>query len=300
MTFVLKSISGLESAIASLKFTRRTWTPEWDLTMREAVHAVFDRNGFIIPEAMTDENKHWKEVEQLLCKLGKYGAGVGNSMYDAGHETLLRFIDFEFIVIGLHRAAQDDLDAHAMRMNNRIVRASSRNGDSINSGDMSEWYLPRILRFEDILDAPVKMGEGTTTIANLLPENIEMKVGDTTYKMIKTQHGFIREDCVDNGDAQRGLYTLAMASNCIFKVSFHDMRHIYMRRNEFTHASPELAEGVEMAADQIEAKLPILGDLIRNDYCDDGQLHHIMNICKHFVDVPKVSSRENPNAAAFG
>ena len=219
MTFVLKSISGLESAIASLKFTHRTWTPEWDLAMREAVHAVFDRNGFIIPEAMTDENKHWKEVEQMLCKLGKYGAGVGNSMYDAGHETLLRFIDFEFIVIGLHRAAQDDLDAHAMRMNNRIVRASSRNGDSTNSGDMSEWYLPRILRFEDILDAPVKMGESTATIANLLPENIEMKVGNTTYKMIKTQHGFIREDCVDNGDAQRGLYTLAMASNCIFYAS---------------------------------------------------------------------------------
>lgn len=299
MQFILKSITGLESAIASLKFTHRTWTPEWDADMRETVHAVFDRDGFIIPEAMTDNNENWKKAEQLLLKLGKYGAGVGNSMYDAGHETLLRFIDFEVVVIGLHRAAQDDLDAHAMRMNNRIVRASSRNGNSINSGNMSNWYLSRILRFEDVLDAPVKMNDGTTTIANLLPETIEMKIGDTTYKMIKTEHGFIREDCVDNGDAQRGLYTLAMASNCIFKVSFHDMRHIYMRRNEYTHASPELAEGIEMLADQIETRLPIIGDLIRNDYCDDGKLHHIMNICKHYVDVPKVSSRENPNAAAF-
>ena len=72
-----------------------------------------------------------------------------------------------------------------------------------------------------------------------------------------------------------------------------------MRRNEFTHASPELAEGIEDLADQIEKALPILGDLVRNDYCDDGKLHHIMNICKHFVDVPKTSSRVDPSAASF-
>lgn len=297
MKFMLKSISGLESAIASLKFTRRTWSPEWDAEMRRIIHTVFDRNGFITENDVDEDD--YSAAMNMLTKLGKYGAGVGNAMYDAGHETLLRFIDLEVIVLGLHRGAQDDLDAHAMRMQNRIVRASSRSGNSTNDGMMSDWYNERVLRFEDILDAPVNIGEGAVSLESLYPENIEMKIGDKVYKMVKTPHGYIREDCVENGDAQRGLYTLAMASNCIFKVSFHDMRHIYMRRNEFTHASPELAEGIEDLADQIEKALPILGDLVRNDYCDDGKLHHIMNICKHFVDVPKTSSRVDPSAASF-
>ena len=62
------------------------------------------------------------------------------------------------------------------------------------------------------------------------------------------------------------------------------MRHIYMRRNEYTHANPELKEGIEMLADQIEEALPCdLGKLIRNDYCTDGKMHHIMKIKKVYV-----------------
>ena len=61
------------------------------------------------------------------------------------------------------------------------------------------------------------------------------------------------------------------------------MRHIYKRRNEYTHAAPELKMAIEQVADQIEDKLPVLGQLVRNEWCDDGKLHHVMKVSKHYV-----------------
>ena len=55
MKFQLMSITGIESAIASMKFTKRTWNPEWDATMRKNVQTVFDRNGFYIKDCEDQE-----------------------------------------------------------------------------------------------------------------------------------------------------------------------------------------------------------------------------------------------------
>lgn len=299
MNFQLMSITGLEAACASLKFTRRTWTPEWDTNMRSIVQACTGRNGFYIgsndEEATTAFKNH-------MYKLAQYGAGYGSAAIDAGHETLLRFIDFEVIVRGLHRGAQDDLDAHAMRMNNRIVRASSRPGNATNTGELSDWYKDKILTFEQVANAIMSADE--IAMADYYPEDVNITVSDgenqNTVTFKKSQHGYIREDLIDNGDAQRGLYRLGMASDCIFKVSLHDMRHIYKRRNQFTKASPELAMGIESLANQIEDSLPVLGMLIRYDYCDDGKLHHVMEISKHYDDTRELkSSIADPNAAKF-
>jgi len=171
-------------------------------------------------------------------------------------------------VTGLHRAGQDDLDSHSMRMNNRIVRSSSRLTTK-GSTELSDWYKDKVIPFNAIVN------DGTVA-----PEHITRD----GCVFVKTSSGYVREDLLEDKDTLRGLYPLGMASDCIFKVTLHDMRHIYMRRNKYTHASPELQEGIEMLADQIEEALPCdLGKLIRNDYCHDGKLHHIMKIKKVFI-----------------
>ncbi len=50
-----------------------------------------------------------------------------------------RFLDFSFTVYNLHRAGQDDLDSHAKRMENRIIRSSTRLAD-FAAGEMSDYY----------------------------------------------------------------------------------------------------------------------------------------------------------------
>lgn len=304
MKFQLMSITGLESAIASMKFTRRSWTPEWDAQMREKVHAMFTRDGFYNYQSSDGDARLW--VNKQLEILRKIGCGYGDAWIDAGHETLLRFIDFEVIVTGLHSQGIADLDAHVMRMNNRMVRSSSRSGNATNTDELSDWYKSRVMTFDDLMRM-LRGAKDENTDADLydqFPNSINVTFNrdgkEVECVMIKTPHGYIREDLIDNGDAQRGLYHLGMSSNCIFKINFHDLRHVYKRRNEFTHAAPELAAGIEMLADQIEVALPTLGEMIRNDYCDDGELHHIMDISKHYTARPKTSSLINENAAKFG
>ena len=269
MVFRLMEVRGLVDACLSLKMSKRTYTPEYEKKLRIMVRQFTKaENGFVIgfSNTPTDMRKGYAEFIKILDTVAKYGAGVGLSAdIDAGHETILRFIDFSVMVHGLHRGAQDDLDSHAMRMNNRIVRASSRLTTK-GSTELSDWYKDKIIPFNAI-DV-----DGTTS-ADHITRNGEV--------FIKTASGFVREDLLEDKDALRGLYPLGMASDCIFKVNLYDMRHIYMRRNSATHAAPELKIGIEQLADQIENALPCnLGKLIRNDYCADGELHHISQIEK--------------------
>ena len=276
MRFILRQISGLEDACASLKFTNRNWTEEWDDMMREHFANAFTRQGKY--RYNIDNEKSIEFVEKQLELIAKYGAGYGNASYEAGHDTLLRFIDFTVVVENLHLQAIADLDSHAMRMCNRIVRTSSRNGNTTNSDLESDWYKERICTFDKLFISNPELVEH-------LPERITVGSADAPedrVTMVRTLHGYVKEDLVGNGDAERGLYHLHMASSCILKVDLFNLRHIYKRRNPFTKAAPELAAGIEQLAEQCKEWLPILGNLITDEYCDDGQLHHVMSVVKHF------------------
>ena len=80
MKFQLMSITGIESAIASMKFTKRTWNPEWDATMRKNVQTVFDHNGFYIKGCEDKEAVEY--VNKQLEILRKVGAGWGDASFD--------------------------------------------------------------------------------------------------------------------------------------------------------------------------------------------------------------------------
>lgn len=282
MKCAIRRISGIDDAIMSLMFSRRSYTEEIDLQIKKDLADISDPlTGAILPTKEPEFPAAYHNIESWLKKVAKYGAGVGMSTaIDAGHDTLLRFIDFTVVVEGLHRGAQDDLDAHAMRMENRIVRSSTRLGlielNRLKSTYMSDWYKDKIVTFEDYL-------------ANELGDEFDSVLPIRMYKdgvqYTRTISGYVRDDLINDDDARRGLYRLSMASDCIFKINLYNARHLYKRRNIHTKASPELKELIESFADQAESMLPHLGLLVRYDWAYD--VEHDVDTYKHIANINK-------------
>lgn len=317
MEFTLMEISGLSQAWAALKQSKRHYDRKEHDRMMQLIHKHTDYRGFLktvvsqlnaavqsgdITQDEYDSFMHhdmtWvgddkaigkkleryaSEEKMLLAefdKCAKWGAGVGQGdkgvTIDAGHETLLRFIDFTFSVEGLHRGAMDDLDAHAKRFDNRIVRSSTRFDGAYQQSERSDWYKGKILSVEEAL----------ASLDVLAPR--EVTIDGAVY--VKVPNGYALKSECNNGDVLRGNYPMSIPMNAILKINLVDLRHVYMRRNIFTTASPELQLGIEQLANQIETFLPCdLGRLIRYDYAlnpETGvhELAHIMSIRKT-VDV---------------
>lgn len=128
----LNQITGIDDALVSL------------LMSKEVIHVKrindssngkrgINRTGVL----KEDSERLQKELEKLF----KYKE----------HTTLFRFIDLSFVVEGLHRGAQDDFDSHAKRLDNRIVRSSTRLA-KFYDGEKSEWYQDKILYTDEILN----------------------------------------------------------------------------------------------------------------------------------------------------
>lgn len=270
MKFKLMKITGIDDALMSLKMSKRHWDYIEHIDTIAQINKFTDQYGRIVP---SDDESGYLDLCVSLDKLAKWGAGVGHgkAYVGDGHETILRFIDVTFVTVGLHRGAQDDLDAHAVRFNNRIVRSSTRLA-KFSNGEKSDWYKDKILTIEEAMKIT---GEE-------LPEVI---VDDTGVSWVYATNGYVRADLVKNFDVLRGNYPLSIPSTAIWKINFQDLRHVYMRRNAKTSAAPELREGIEQLADQIEKWIPgDLGKLIRYDYAKVGEdkydLVHIHDIQK--------------------
>lgn len=299
MEFKLTEVTGLAQAMTSLKMSKRNYNYEDHMELIRFVNLMSDYRGFI-QRAGHPQSSYDKLIAEMN-KLAKWGAGVGQdgAWKDDGHETLLRYIDLAFVTLGLHRGAQDDLDAHSMRFNNRVVRASTRLGN-FSPGERSSWYENRIRSIEDMMLAT---GLGTPP-AEYTDEN------GVTWKYTST--GYVRADLIGTTcekDCKRGNYPLSIPGDAIWKINLFDLRHVYMRRNEYTHANPELRIGIEQLADQVEDALPgDLGKLVRYDYAliPDVDSNGVLTIptdpakmsfnLVHVMDVRKVYfPRENPN-----
>lgn len=301
MSIKLKAISGYAPAITSLKMTKRHYDDVNYEKLIDDVHIVTDAHGFFKNEKDFREeaeifldneseirsyiNAKMSISENILSdlnKLAKWGAGVGlDAWIDDGHETILRYIDLSFVGENLGYGTVADLDSHVARMNNRMIRSSSRIA-KYDQDERSEWYVGRICSIEDMLETFGKSAPNSFV-------NSEGKV------FIKTPNGYVVEGEETDGDARRGNYPLCIPMQCIFNVNLYDLRHIYMRRNKYTHATPELKNAIEDLADQVEQAIPCdLGKLVRYDYAlipdengnintDHYELVHIMDIKKVYV-----------------
>lgn len=229
MNVYLNEITGMADALTTLYFSKRTWTREKEENIRRAWKEV--------NELYSLEGRFWKDgdlqlIRQLIESFCKYAWK---------HTTMLDFVTISVTVEGIHRAGQDDWDAHAKRFDNRIIRSSTRLAD-FSEGEMSDYYKDKII--------PLGVALGYLGID--VPE--KFKKDNVTY--VRSANGYIQEDLKDNRDVKRGLYMESIPSNFIFKCNMAQWAHVYRMRNESGTANPEVKQLAEAIQDQIEEQMP--------------------------------------------
>lgn len=235
MRVYLNRVSGIADAIVSLHMSKRTWTPELNEDIYKSCDKVFDRDGaFYNTDIFSDKDMQvYGKVNKWIDNLFKWGKM---------HPTLLRYIDFSCTVEGLHRGAQDDFDSHAKRLDNRIIRSSTRLATFDN--EKSEFYQDKILTTDEFCK-----------LANIsIPDTFTHE--GKTY--VKTVNGFVEEQYKDNKDVKRGLYMLSIPSNFIFKCNITEWSHIVKERDCNSHAAPELKLMVEDICYKLQTIFPTL------------------------------------------
>lgn len=228
MKVYVNEITGIADAIVSMHMSKRSWTREKEMDIRDTCEKVLTRQGKLLADAGEEYLKKYQAWIDSLIKWGWH------------HITMLRFIDISVTVEGLHRAGQDDWDSHAARFNNRIIRSSTRLASF--GYEISDWYSDKIVPTDLALEY----------LGMDLPEQIE-KDGE---KYVKTINGYIREDLKDSTDVKRGLYMLSIPSNFIFKINLTEWGHVFKERNSQGTANPEVKMCCEAIADQIEEFQP--------------------------------------------
>lgn len=224
MNIKLNSIWGIDDAIASMYFSKRTWNQELDNEIRNRIENNTNRKGFLISE----DEKLTKDLN-LLAKWG------------VTHITLLRFIQLSFVVEGLHRGGQDDWDSHARRFDNRIIRSSTRLANFGN--EKSEYYKDKILTTDEAL--------------KLLNINVPDSITANGIEYIKSVNGYVQSQYKDDRDVSRGLYMLSIPSNFIFQISLCEWSHVYKERYSKGTANPEVKDCAEECQMAIEKYYPM-------------------------------------------
>ena len=227
MKVYLNKVSGYASAITTMYQSKRSWTRQLEADIYEMENVATTREGKIL-ESVGEERAFLKELEKV-CKWGKK------------HITLLRFIDIEFSVEGLHRGGQDDFDSHAKRLENRIVRSSTRLAEFGN--EKSDYYKDKILTLDEACE--------------VLHKNFPKTLCKDGATYVKTLNGYIREDLADDKDVKRGLYMLSIPSNFTAKCNIAELAHIIKMRDKYSTANPEVQQLIESLLEQLEATCPL-------------------------------------------
>lgn len=231
MNVYLNEVTGVADALTSMYMSKRTWTRKLEEEIRRDCKICGLSNAerfWALSEYESAKERVKKRIESF-CK------------FAWKHITMLDFITLSVTVEGLHRAGQDDWDAHAYRFNNRIIRSSTRLAD-FSEDEMSDFYKGKIIPTETAL---AMLGIET-------PQTIE-KDGQT---FVLAEGGYVREDLQNNRDAKRGLYRMCIPSNFIFKINLAQWAHVYKMRNKDGNANPEVKEVAERIQDQFEQVLP--------------------------------------------
>lgn len=239
MKVYLNAITGIDDAIVTMFMTRRTWTRELEADIRNICCDVLTRNGHLLPKEkyhfMDDKFGKFDDWMEKLLKFGRH------------HITMLRFIDFSITVQGLHRAGQDDWDAHAMRYNNRIIRSSTRakGAKDFTGSEVSDYYDGKILT----MDKAIEIGAIDEPPA-------EFTDSETGVTWVRSTNGYVNKEFIENKDVKRGLYMLSIPSDFIFKVNLTEWAHVYKLRCKGHGANPEVQELTETIADLLEQAIP--------------------------------------------
>lgn len=246
MEVYLNKITGIDTAIKSMFISKRHLTRELELEIERVCDAVLNSDGgYFITE---DENgntikccrKIYSEAQAYNKVIDKEDVekfrGWMKSLTKIGskHITLLRFIELHCSVYGLHRAGQDDWDAHVKRFENKIVRESTRLAE-FTGVEKSDYYKDKILTMDEVISALNKD----------MPSEVE--IDGETY--VRATNGYIKKGLEDNKDVKRGLYMESIPSNFVYNCNITEMAHVYKMRNMNSTANPEVQECCEKTID---------------------------------------------------
>lgn len=251
MKVTITSIAGFAEAFESMYISKRNWTESNAKNIRRICHQIENNiqtmiNGENIVSAfysMSDDDiEIFKDMIQKFKNISKK------------HITLGRFIDVTIMTEGIHRGAQDDIDSHARRFENRIVRSSTRLAN-FNQDEFSSYYSDKVMTTDNMLLNMNKMLPDTIVetksgdfIANY---NYNGGLDDIANIWMKTPNGFCKREYYDNKDVRRGLYMLGIPSNFISKINITEFAHVYKLRNNNGSANPEVKQWAETVMNQI-------------------------------------------------
>ena len=237
MNVYLNEITGVADALTSMYMSKRTWTRELEEEIRRdcKVIDIFNKCKYPSSEPFSALAEYESAEERVKKRLESF------CKFAWKHITMLDFITLSVTVEGLHRAGQDDWDAHAYRFNNRIIRSSTRLAD-FSEDEMSDFYKGKIVPTELALD--------------ILGEELPEKIVYNNEVYVRSAGGYVREDLQNNRDAKRGLYRMCIPSNFIFKINLAQWAHVYKMRNKNGTANPEVKEVAERLQDAVEEVLP--------------------------------------------
>lgn len=224
MKATLKSITGFYGAFISMFMSKRTWTPELDVEVESTCRKVVDETGRIRQDAKKEDIEKFNNWLCMLLNMGKK------------HITVIRFLDMTILTEGMHRAGQDDIDSHAKRFENRIIRNSTRLA-TYDKGEMSDYYRSKVLTD----------GEACEILKIGLPDAIEYE--GNTY--VKSTNGYILKEYENNKDIKRGLYMLSIPCNFIAKINLCEWGHVFKERCANGGANPEVKEWAEQITEQL-------------------------------------------------
>lgn len=243
MKVYLNNINGVPNAIISMFMSKRTWTPELNDDVLRVCSNLFNYDGTYSIEINNTETYEddKAKLDKWLKSLFKFGQK---------HFTMLRFIDFSCTVEGLHRAGQDDFDSHAKRLDNRIIRSSTRLSD-FGGSEKSDYYKDKILTTDEICS--LQGIELPTTIT----------INNKNY--VKSVNGYILEEYATNKDIKRGLYMLSIPSNFVFTCNITEFAHIVKERDINSNANAEVKQMIEIIIEKLREVFP---QLTRDYYYD--------------------------------
>ena len=224
MRVAVKSITGFDDAFASMFMSKRTWTPELDEEIRNVCKNVLDSDGRLRDYQDEESLDKFNKWLGMLLRMGRR------------HITVLRYIDISIMTEGLHRAGQDDVDAHARRFDNRIIRNSTRLA-TYKEDEMSTYYKDKVLTD----------GQACKILGFELPNKLEYD--GKTY--VKSTNGYVLKEYENNKDVKRGLYMLGIPSNFISKINLCEWGHVFKERCIDGGANPEVKEWAEQVMMQI-------------------------------------------------
>lgn len=227
MKVKVNSVTGFEDAFVSMFISKRTWTPELDREIRDICYHVY---WYGLEEGVVATEKFNKWLN-MLCNMTKK------------HITVGKFIQISIMTEGLHRAGQDDVDSHAERFDNRIIRSSTRLA-TFDQDEFSDYYKDKVITTDKALKI----------LGVDIPETIE--VDGNLYT--KCPNGYVKYEYKDDKDVLRGLYMLGIPSNFVSQISLSQFAHVYKQRGIHGGANPEVKEWAESVAGQLEDLYPQL------------------------------------------